>query len=80
MWIARDRIAVLEQVLADKGVIESDAVDTYVPDDAMAARLETLRRITVENVLGAPFKHNHTVETLKAQGRALMSATAAKAG
>lgn len=76
LWIARDRIAVLEQVLADKGVIESGAVDTYVPDESMTARLDALRRITVENVIGAPFKNNHTVESLKAQGRALAAATA----
>ena len=71
LWIARDRIAVLEQVLAEKGVIEPDAVDAFVPDESMNKRLETLRRVVVENVIGAPYKNQHTVETLKQQGQAL---------
>lgn len=80
LWIARDRIAILEQVLVDKGVVAPDAVDTYVPSEEMEARLSTLRQITVENVLGAPFKNNHTVESLKAQGRAMASTVTGSPG
>ena len=77
LWIARDRIAVLEQVLVDRGVIGATDVDSYVPDDAMTERLETLRRVVVENVLGAPFKNQHTVQSLREQGRNLASTYAA---
>lgn len=73
LWIARDRIAVLEQVLVDKGLIGADAVDGHVPDEELSQKLATLRKIMVENVLGAPFKNDQTIETLKAQGRAMAS-------
>ena len=78
LWIARDRIAVLEQLLVDKGVIEPDAVDSFVPDEGMIERLETLRRVVVENVIGAPFKNSHTVQSLREQGQALARASRAK--
>lgn len=69
LWIARDRIAILEQVLVEKNIIDADALDRHVPDEALSNKLSTLRKIMVENVLGAPFKNSHTVESLKAQGR-----------
>lgn len=75
LWIARDRIAVLEQVLADKGLIEANAVDAFVPDNAMAERLDVLRREVVENVIGAPFKNQQTVQSLKEKGRVLAQAS-----
>ena len=39
--VARERIDTLERLLADKGVLEKDAVDSYVPDqEVAAARME----------------------------------------
>lgn len=75
LWITRDRLAVLEQVLIDNDLMKPTAVDDYVPDADTAANIETLRRVVVENVIGAMFKPDHSVETLKAQGRALAAAS-----
>lgn len=69
LWIARDRAAVLEQLLVEKGVLAPGAIDGYEPQGEFAARLEALRELTVENVLSAPFRHEETVDTLVEKGR-----------
>lgn len=75
LWVVVDRLAVLEQVLVDNGLIGTGAVDNLKPTKSFQNRLEKLRHIVVGNVLGAPFKNDHTVETLKARGRALAETT-----
>jgi len=69
LWIIRDRMAVLEKLLADKGVILDGAVDNFVPDAAFTERLERLRTLMVENVVGAPYRHELTVEQLKERAK-----------
>lgn len=54
VWIMRDRMAVMETLLAEKAGISAEMIDNYVPDAAMAARLETLRDRLVGNVVTAP--------------------------
>ena len=75
LWIARDRIAVLEQVLIDKGIMTVGEVDNFVPDEEMTLRLEKLRTIVVENVIGAPLKNDLTVKDLISRGQALSKLT-----
>lgn len=53
LWIARDRIAVLEQLLVDRAVIQPGEVDDYAPTPAMSAQLETLRDRMVGALFGA---------------------------
>lgn len=64
-WIMRDRLAVLEELLAQERILESEAVDRYVPSGDFAFRLETLRDTIFSKVLDAPFSNDtRTVEDL----------------
>lgn len=54
-WILRDRLAVLEAVLGERGILEDGEIDAYVPSAEMAEALETLRNTVFGNVIGAPF-------------------------
>lgn len=80
LWIVRDRLAVLEQILTDMGLVGADSIDRFVPDPGFSERLERMRNVVVENVLGAPFKNLHTVETLREQGRDMMASRIAPDG
>lgn len=75
LWIARDRIAVLERMLVDKKVFTDGEVDSFVPDEGMKSHLENLRTIVVENVIGAPYKNDLTVNDLLSRGKALANLT-----
>jgi hypothetical protein len=52
LWVARDRIAVLEAALADAGVLPPDAIDTYQPGAELSQRLAADRTQLINNVLG----------------------------
>lgn len=54
LWITRDRLAVLEQVLRERGIVLPGEIDDYIPDAAFEAELETLRDRMAGNVIGAP--------------------------
>jgi hypothetical protein len=70
VWIMRDRMVLMEEMLRRKGVTSSAELDAVVPDPALEQRLEALRNEMVEAVLGAPLRSQETVETLVARGRA----------
>ena len=53
LWVTRDRVRVLEASLADAGVLPTDTVDTYQPDDSLAAALQSERAQLIEQVLDA---------------------------
>jgi hypothetical protein len=74
LWIARDRIAVLEQILIDNKVIQPSAVDDYVPSEAVGEKLAALRRLMVENVLAAPWRSETSVQALIEQGKLMRKA------
>lgn len=76
LWIMRDRMAVLERLLADKGVVADGAVDNFVPDTVFTERLERLRTLVIENVVGAPYRHELTVAQLQERARVLSGAQA----
>jgi hypothetical protein len=54
LWILRDRVTVLEHLLEQKAVIERRALDTLVPEGALAEELERERARLVERVVGVP--------------------------
>jgi len=70
LWIMRDRMAVMEQLLVDKDLIKESEIDTFAPTRAFEEKLERLRTLMVENVIGAPYRHELTVEQLKDRAKA----------
>ena len=70
VWVMRDRMAVMEELLRRKGMASPAELDAFVPDAELDRRLEALRNEMVEQVLGAPLRSQETVETLVARGRA----------
>ena len=67
LWIVKDRLALLEQILAEKGVLSSCEVDATQPDETLSAELERERDRYIRRIVGlAPEERN--VENLKALG------------
>lgn len=54
-WIMRDRLAILEHLLDEGGIVKSRDIEAYVPAGEFAEALETLRGTVFGNVIGAPF-------------------------
>lgn len=79
LWITRDRVAVLEELLRRKGVLAADEVDLFAPDPDFAARLDAARALMVEQVMSASGRQLDTVDDLKAKGARMRAARAAKA-
>ena len=53
LWVVKDRMAVLEAVLAENGIDASKAVDAYQPDAALQEKLNQDGRELVERILAA---------------------------
>ncbi len=51
LWVVKDRQRVLEAALADAGVLDSVAVDSYQPDTALAAELQTERQHLIDGII-----------------------------
>jgi hypothetical protein len=54
LWILKDRTAVLEQLLIDKGGMTLAEIDEYEPDEALLTRLAKDRQRLIRKVFGAP--------------------------
>jgi hypothetical protein len=54
LWITRDRVAVLEQLLEEKKIVLPGEVNEYVPSQAFETELGQLRDRMAANVIGAP--------------------------
>jgi hypothetical protein len=54
LWIMRDRMAILEQVLVKSGALQADAVDAFTWTPEQTAEIDKLRDKLVSSVLGAP--------------------------
>ncbi len=52
-WVLHDRVAVLEELLVERGAIEAGAIEAHRPSADFSARLEALRGTVFANVLGA---------------------------
>ena len=50
LWVLSDRVAVLEALLAKKGVVEDGEVDAFQPDDAQQQDLKTRRERLLRTV------------------------------
>lgn len=51
LWAVKDRQAVTELILKERGIDIAEAVDTYVPDADMEARLSQARQALVSKVI-----------------------------
>jgi hypothetical protein len=54
LWIVRDRMAVMEQLMIERGALAAGEIDDYAPDAALADTLERLRTRMATAVVGAP--------------------------
>lgn len=54
LWILRDRVMTLEQVLEDAAVVTIDDVDLHEPAEPLDSRLRRERQRVINRVLGAP--------------------------
>jgi len=61
LWILKDRVAVLEQLLVDKAVFGATEVDEHEPDEELSALLRRERQRVIRKVLGAPLVSYGTV-------------------
>ncbi|MEO0607879.1 MAG: hypothetical protein AAFY82_06575 [Pseudomonadota bacterium] len=53
LWVVKDRMAVLEAVLADNGIDAERAIDAFQPDAALQDKLNQDGRALVERILSA---------------------------
>jgi len=65
LWIVKDRLLVLEQVLCEKLDVDRDDIDRFVPDSSFAEELDREREIMMKKVMHAPFaEEDRRVETI----------------
>ncbi len=65
LWILRDRVTVLEKLLAEKNVVQRAEIDDYAPTGEFAAELESERTKLIERVVGAAHREHYDVDSLK---------------
>jgi hypothetical protein len=65
LWILRDRVTVLEHLLAQKNVVQRSEIDAFAPSGELAEELERERAKLVERVVGAAHREHYDVESLK---------------
>ena len=65
LWIVKDRVAVLEQILEEQNILSADKVANYIPDAPLAERLDRERDAFVRRIMGAPFNVSSDIESLR---------------
>lgn len=55
LWVVKDRQAVLEEVLGQKGIDVAEAVDTHQPSPELAAKLDEERKRWLSDLI-APYR------------------------
>ncbi len=50
LWVVTDRLAIVEAMLEEKGVVVAEAIDAYQPDAALEAKLKIKRDRLVKAV------------------------------
>jgi hypothetical protein len=55
LWIVKDRLAVLEQVLDRHGIPAPSAVDAYTPEGEFKTKLDAERRVWAQRMVAALF-------------------------
>ena len=53
LWVQRERMRVIEALLAEKGVVTAELIEKYQPSEAEAARSRAEREAFVSRVYGA---------------------------
>lgn len=53
VWAHRDRVAVMEQILAERGIDLSEAIEAHKPDGAELARRAEERDAFIERIFGS---------------------------
>jgi hypothetical protein len=69
VWVLRDRVTILEQMLQDKGVVSRKALDDFVPTGDLAKELLRERDGMVERVVGGAWMQGFSVESLVAKAK-----------
>ncbi len=67
LWILRDRVLVLEHLLAEAGILQPGQIDDFAPPDELTKKLDAERDLFVARVVGAGHRRSFSVESLKAQ-------------
>jgi len=65
LWILKDRVAVLEQLLQERQVLSRVEISEYVPTGSFAEELDRERDAYVSRVAGAPFNDETDIEALR---------------
>lgn len=67
LWIVKDRLMVLEHLVAQKVGLSSDEIDRFVPTGDLAVRLDREREALLKKVMYSPFaEEDRTVEGILA--------------
>ncbi|QLC26412.1 hypothetical protein HFP57_16155 [Parasphingopyxis algicola] len=53
LWVMRDRLAVMEKLLTERGGLHPGEIEDYVPDSEFSAELEAQRDRMVAEVVGS---------------------------
>ncbi len=67
LWILRDRVLVLEQLLTDSGVLKPEQVDQYAPGPDLTLKLNADRDRMVARIVGAG--HRQTLDEVVKSGK-----------
>lgn len=65
LWILRDRVLVLENLLEQANVLKPDAIDNFTPPEELAAKLNQDRDELVARVAGAGHREELDLENLR---------------
>ena len=60
LWILRDRVLVLEHLLAEAGILKPGQIDNFDPPPALTEQLDADRDSLVARVIGAGHRQRHT--------------------
>ena len=78
-WILRDRFAIREHLMIERGVLAAGELDDHVPSPELSAAISMLRERAVTAVIGAPLAAaDRSVEAILARaglGRQAVSAS-----
>lgn len=51
LWVVKDRQRILEAALAEAGLLDTDELDAYEPDESLEAELKAERRELINEIL-----------------------------
>lgn len=54
LWIVRDRLAIMEKLLTQRGGLHPGEIEDFQPDKEFSAQLDAMRERLVTEVIGAP--------------------------